>query len=103
VTTAESLRDRPVHAVHGGDGNDLETQARAGLPIDELAARVAGRVAESVRRADVPSARRLEKLLARHIDRGEVELVHGAWRLTALGRRRFDGLLEPVVELEAAA
>lgn len=92
-----------IHAVPSGAGNELETRRSGrGLPIDDLAARVAEQVAESVRRSDVPAPSRLEKLLGWHVDRGEVELVDGEWRLTPMGRRRFEGLLEPR-RLSAAA
>jgi len=109
-----SHRDGRIHAVSGVHGNELETSGRVddrpgrprGLPIDELQARVTRSLGGSVRRSDLATPGRLEKLLRHHVNRGELELVDGAWRLTPLGRQQFGGLLDPTfaqVEERAAA
>ena len=104
VFVPTAVPDRPVRLRSCGMSSDMESGARVdcpaghrpGLPIGELHDRVLQRVEPSVRRSHVPNPGRLERLLAWHVDRGEVELVDGEWRLTQVGRRRFSGLLDPM-------
>lgn len=101
LVDADALRERSllgpcIHAVSEAAGNRLETRPAAGIGLDELAARVAFQVADTVRRADVPNVAGLERLLAWHVDRGEVERdENGRWRLAPDGLEAFAGLLEP--------
>jgi hypothetical protein len=68
----------------------------------ELQARVAANVAGQVRASDVPDLERLERLLAYHVEAGELEHIDGHYRLTPLDWERYGGLDDRLDVREAA-